>query len=174
MESSMANDLEARRRSGSRGTDDELDAHALAIISFLYNRVVAGAAPAVRKRTGLSVTEAKIVFYVGTSGSTTANTLARSMGLDKAAISRASNRLVDLGLIVSERDPHHGARNLLSLTEAGRVACEAIAHFTFAREEHLLSMLSAEEQRQLLESLRKILTMVDTTNKLVELGHFWP
>lgn len=170
----MPTDFEARRTGTSQAADDEVGAHALAIISVLYNRVVAGAAPSVRRRLGLSLTEAKIVFFVGASGAITANQLARDFGLDKAAISRCVNRLVEIGLLVSERDREHAARNRLSLTEAGQASCEAVAHFTFAREKHLLSVLSAKEQRTFLESLRKILTMVDSTNDLVELGHFWP
>jgi DNA-binding MarR family transcriptional regulator len=164
----------ARRSGKPRAVDEELGKHALAIISFLYNRVVAGAAPALRERLGLSVTEARMVFFVGANQSMSANELARYLGLDKAAISRGANRLVELGLIVSEQDRQNGARNLLSLTKAGEVACEAIGHFSFAREKHLLSVLSAKEQRQFLESLRKVLTMVDSTNELVEAGNFWP
>jgi DNA-binding MarR family transcriptional regulator len=170
----MPTDLKARRSGAPGAADDELGAHALAIISFLYNRVVTGAAPAVRKRMGLSVTEARIVFFVGAGGATTVNKLARYMGLDKAAVSRGTNRLIGLGLVESKRDPQHGLRNLLSLTGAGREAWEAIAHFSFAREEYLLSVLTREEQRQFLKSLQKILTMVDSTNRLVELGNFWP
>jgi len=163
---------DAADREPSRSGDD-LNTHALAIISLLYNRVVAGAASAVRKRIGLSVTEAKVIFHIGACGSTTANKVAKIVGIDKAAISRATNRIVELGLVASERDPNHAGQNLLTLTGKGLIACEAIAHFTFAREEYLLSSLSDAEQRQFLESLRKILTMVDSTNELVDQGNFW-
>lgn len=170
----MPTDLEARRTDVSQAEDDEIGAHALAMISVLYNRVIVGAAPAVRRRLGLSVTEARIVFFIGSRGAITANQLARDFGLDKAAISRCVNRLVEMGLVVSERDRQHAARNRLSLTEAGRAACDAVGHFTYARERHLLSSLSTKEQRVFLESLRKILEKVDATNTLVEAGHFWP
>jgi DNA-binding MarR family transcriptional regulator len=167
--------LPKRSRGGKpRAADEELGQHALAIISFLYNRVIAGAAPALRERLGLSVTEARMVFFVGANRSMSANELARYLGLDKAAISRGAKRLVELGLLVSERDRQNATRNRLSLTKAGQVACEAIGRFTFAREKHLLSVLSAKEQAQFLESLRKVLTMVDSTNALVEAGSFWP
>lgn len=170
----MPTELEARRTEALRAADDEVGVHALAMISVLYNRVIAGAAPAVRRRLGLSVTEARIVFFIGSQGAITANQLARDFGLDKAAISRCVNRLVALGLVVSERDRQHAARNRLSLTEAGEASCDAVGHFTYARERHLLSRLSPKEQRAFLESLGKILGMVDATNELVEAGHFWP
>lgn len=163
----------ATRRIMSERSTEELESHALAIISFLYNRVVAGAAPAVRKRVGLSVTEAKVVFLIGANGSTNAKTLTETLGLDKGAISRAINRLIDLGHVTSERDPRYGSRNIITLTEAGLEACEAIAHFTFAREERLLSVLTQKEQKQFLGSLRKIFTNVQALNELVELGDFW-
>lgn len=170
----MPTDFEAGESGALRAADERVEGHALAIISVLYNRVVTGAAPSVREHLGLSLTEAKIVFFAGGSGPITANQLARHFGLDKAAISRATYRLVKLGLIVSVRDTTHAARKLLTLTKAGREACDAIAHFTFAREEHLLSVLTAKEKRQLVESLTKVLTMVDSTNTLVDEGKFWP
>ncbi|MEG3151008.1 MarR family winged helix-turn-helix transcriptional regulator [Sphingomonas sp. ZT3P38] len=170
----MSAEFEAQRTDASQAADEEVGGHALAIISILYNRVVTGAAPSVRRHLGLSLTEARIVFFLGASGAITANQLARDFGLDKAAISRCINRLIEMGLVVSVRDRRHAGRNRLSLTDAGQTSCDAVAHFTFARERHLLSVLSAKEQRIFLESLRKILTMVDSTNNLVEEGHFWP
>ncbi|MFC4311749.1 MarR family winged helix-turn-helix transcriptional regulator [Steroidobacter flavus] len=153
--------------------DDKLDTHALAMVSFIYNRVVAGAAGALRKRLKLSVTEARIALHVGASDSVTAAELVRIMGLDKAAISRGTARLIELGLIKSEPDPQHAARNILSVTKSGRICYEAIANFTFAREEYLLSVLSAGEQKQFLESLRKVLKNVEPTNERARAGDFW-
>jgi DNA-binding MarR family transcriptional regulator len=151
----------------------ELSSHALAIISFIYNRVIVGAAPALRKQVGLSVTEARIVLHVGVAEWKTANELAKNLALDKAAISRAIARLIDLGLMVAERDPDHAARNLLELTEAGRTKSQQIASFTFAREDYLLSVLTDSEQGQFLRSLQKILTNVEPVNELVAQGRFW-
>lgn len=165
--------LDVDREASSPGSDEELDTHALAIISFVYNRIIAGAAPALRKHTGLSVTEARIVFHIGATGATSANRLARTLGLDKAAISRSVSRLVDLELIASERDPHHAARNILTLTATGETNHRAIAHFTYGREKHLLSVLEDDEHQRFLESLKKVLANVDSTNRMVELGHFW-
>lgn len=170
----MPTDFEMRQSGASPASADEIEHHALAIISVLYNRVVTGAAPSVRERLGLSLTEAKIVFFAGRSGPITANQLARHFGLDKAAISRATHQLVKLGMVVSVRDSEHAARKLLTLTKAGQEACEAVAHFTFAREAHLLSGLSTREKHSLVESLNKVLTMVDSTNALVDQGRFWP
>ena len=166
-------DSAAKRGIASRMSDDELSTHALAIISFIYNRVIAGAAPALRKRIGLSLTEARIVLHVGAAEWNTANELARNLALDKAAISRAVARLIELGLMVSERDPQHAGRNLLKLTDAGRVRSRQIEFFTFAREDYLLNVLTDREQRQFLESLQKILTNVEVVNELVAQGRFW-
>ena len=164
---------QARRARALRVTDAELGTHALAIISFLYNRVIAGAAPALRKRTGLSVTEARIVFHVGATELATANKLTKSLGLDKAAISRAINRLIGLNLMISERHPQNAASNLLRLTKVGQEHCKLITNFTFGREEHLLSVLTEQEQEQFLSSLHKILTNVESVNERVAEGHFW-
>ena len=162
-----------RGTSAATSQDELFNTHALAIVSFIYNRVVAGAAGPLRKRLKLSVTEARIAFHIGASDSATAAELVRIMGLDKAAISRGTARLIELGLIKSEPDPQHAGRNLLSVTRSGRTAYDAIARFTYAREDYLLSVLSASEQKTFLESLRKILTNVEPTNELARTGHFW-
>jgi DNA-binding MarR family transcriptional regulator len=168
-----ASDAGASRGGPWHSADGELDTHTLAIVSFLYNRVISGAAPALRKHVGLSVTEARLVFHLGATTLTTANKLAKELGLDKAAVSRSIARLIELGLIISERDPAHAARNLLTLTKEGRVEYERIARFTFAREKYLLNVLTEAEQDQLLSSLRKILTNVESVNRLIARDHFW-
>ena len=156
-----------------QSADYQLNDHALAIVSFINNRVIAGAAAALRKQVGLSVTEARIVFHLGFAEMTTANKLVKGLGLDKAAISRAISRLIKLDLIHSEQDPDHAGRNLLTLTAAGQAQQRKIAHFTFARENYLLNVLSDEEQRQFLQSLQKILPNVEVVNDLVAKGRFW-
>lgn len=166
-------DLVARREIEAKRSDDGLGTHALAIISFIYNRVVAGAATALRRQVGLSVTEARIVLHVGAEEWKTANELSKNLALDKAAISRAVGRLIDLGLITSERDPNHAARNLLELTEVGQDRYRQIAVFTFAREDSLLGVLSERERRQFTTILQKILTNVETVNDRVAQGEFW-
>lgn len=156
-----------------RTSDTKFDTHALAMISFIYNRIIAGAAGPLRERLGLSVTEGKIAFHVGASDSMTAVELVRILGLDKAVISRGTNRLIELGIIQSKRDARNGSRNILTMTEVGRPYCEAVTQFTFAREEYLLNVLNPHEQEGFLEALRKILANVEPTNKLVRSGHFW-
>lgn len=163
----------AGRNGAGQATEDELAQHSLAIITFLHNRVIAGAASALRKRTGLSVTEARVIFYIGTVPGSAANIIAKNLGLDKAAISRAVNRVIDLGLVYSEKDPDHSARNKLTITDDGTVLFKLIAHFTYAREQFLLSVLDKDEQAQFYLSLRRILTNVDKVNQLIDEGHFW-
>jgi DNA-binding MarR family transcriptional regulator len=170
----MSTGKSGRKSKGTlRTSDAKFDTHALPMISFIYNRIIAGAAGSLRERLGLSVTEAKVAFHVGASNSMTAVELVKILGLDKAVISRATNRLIELGIVQSERDPKNASRNILTMTDSGRPYCDAVSQFTFAREEHLLSVLDAPEQEALLEALRKILAQVEPTNKLVRSGHFW-
>ncbi|MDT9597380.1 MarR family winged helix-turn-helix transcriptional regulator [Sphingosinicella rhizophila] len=157
----------------SEAQGQDLDAHALAIITFISNRMAAGAAGPLRKHFGLSVTEARIAFLVGGGELTSSNAIAQHIGLDKAAISRGVNSLVQMGLLTQERDPRHASRLRLSLTEEGLKRREGLRRFNFRREAHLLSSLSAREQKQLVQSLRKVLENVEAANKLSQLGVFF-
>lgn len=151
----------------------DLETHALAVITFIANRMAAGSAAPLRERFGLSVTEARIVFLVGTSEAAHAAALVRQIGLDKAAISRGVSRLVELGLLVSSQDPDHAARHTLTLTETGRAGCNDMVRFNFGREAHFLSVLSEKERAKFLSSLQKLLANVEETTALSRLGRFW-
>jgi DNA-binding MarR family transcriptional regulator len=165
-------DSNVENADASQARAADLDVHALAIITFISNRMAAGAAGPLRERFGLSVTEARIVFLVGGGELTSASALVRYIGLDKAAISRGVNRLVQLGLLTQERDPRHASRIRLALTEKGRKCSEGLYRLNFGREAHLLSSLTDKEQKQLIKSLRKILLNVESANKLTQSGSF--
>lgn len=113
------------------------------------------------------------MLHLGMPECNSANELVKNLGLDKAAISRSVSRLTKLGLIVSERDPENGARYILRFTALGRVQSQRIASFTYARESHLLKVLTEGERTLFLASLQKVLKNVEPVNELVAQGRFW-
>lgn len=77
--------------------------------------------------------------------------------MDKARVSRAQRRLVDLGLITTTDDPGDGRRRILSLTATGAQRCADILPAAAAREAWYLEALDKHEQRQLDVILNKLM-----------------
>ena len=150
-----------------RGTAAAYFSHlALAMITFASNRLASGAARPLRKYFDLSVTEARVLYLTGVGGSIAVSAVVSMIGLDKAAISRAASRLVEKGLLKSQPDPRHLARNLLLITDRGRRYYEAISRYNLAREEALLKVLTPDQRKQFVEALRKILSNIAAANNL--------
>src|SRR5512138_2768794 len=72
--------------------------------------------------TGLSLPEGRVVYELATAGKQTAADLGRTLGIDKAQLSRLIRTLTERGLLTSTIDPAHAKRKILSLSPAGRVA----------------------------------------------------
>jgi DNA-binding MarR family transcriptional regulator len=77
--------------------------------------------------------------------------------MDKARVSRAQRRLVDLGLISSVTDPEDGRRVLLSITKAGTKMCGDIVPHAVSTEAWFLDALDADEKLQLDRILNKLM-----------------
>ncbi|MCM2251998.1 MAG: MarR family winged helix-turn-helix transcriptional regulator, partial [Ramlibacter sp.] len=77
--------------------------------------------------------------------------------MDKARVSRAQRRLVDLNMIKTSDDPTDGRRLILALTPTGVKRCADILPEAAAREAWFLAALSDDEQKQLDVILDKLM-----------------
>jgi DNA-binding MarR family transcriptional regulator len=77
--------------------------------------------------------------------------------MDKARVSRAQHRLVDLGLITSIDDPSDGRKVILALTGKGEKMCADILPEAAKREAWYLAALDDEEHHQLDVILDKLM-----------------
>lgn len=77
--------------------------------------------------------------------------------MDKARVSRAQHRLVDLELINSIDDPNDGRELILSLTAKGEKMCADILPQVAERESWHLAALDDQEHRQLDVILEKLM-----------------
>ena len=108
--------------------------------------------------------EWRILAWLGKHPSMPAKEVGRSAGLDKMQLSRALARLEDKKLVVAERDDEDRRGNVLKLTRQGRAAYARIAPLALAREEYLLSALTAEEAAALDTIMAKLLRQAVTLN----------
>jgi DNA-binding MarR family transcriptional regulator len=146
--------------------DDRFEVHseALAMITFISNRLIVGVSPALREFAGLSVNEARTMLFINAGAVTTAAEATRFIGIDQAAVSRSVQRLVKAGFVLSKPDAQHAKRNLLTLTEKGDAYARAIWRFNRKREDRLLSVLGPAERAFFLDILSRVLANVEAAN----------
>jgi DNA-binding MarR family transcriptional regulator len=155
--------------SPTQTASDRLDVQekALAMISFISNRLVAGAVSPIRDFAGLSVNEARIVLLINADAIDTAAEATRLIGIDQAAVSRSVQRLIERGFIISAVDKRDAKRNLLELTHKGSRYAEALGRLNDEREDRLLSVLSTAERLFFLDILAKVLANVESANAVL-------
>lgn len=84
------------------------------------------------------------------------NLLGRLVGMDKATMQGVVRRLKERGLVDSRPDPGDARRTLLSLTTEGQRLVNKLLINGPVVSRETMKPLSAQEQRQLLELLSKI------------------
>ncbi len=80
-----------------------------------------------------------MLSYVGEHGPLRASSMCAVFDIDKGAISRQVQHLIDLGLVDKAPDPEDGRATLLSVSAAGAARLEAVAA---ARRERLADQLA--------------------------------
>jgi DNA-binding MarR family transcriptional regulator/GNAT superfamily N-acetyltransferase len=107
-------------------------------------------------QSDLSLAEARVLYELAQSGEQTAADVIRSLGMDKAHVSRIVSRFRDAGLLKSRLNPAHGKHKLLSLTAAGKKAFKHLNDGTESQIESLLAPLTAENRRRLAKDMQEI------------------
>jgi DNA-binding MarR family transcriptional regulator len=87
--------------------------------------------------------------------------LAEATNVTRAAMTSRLDRLAKAELITREVEPQDRRRVVVRPTVAGREVWERHVHAGMAREQQLLSALSAQELRQLNALLRKVILSFD-------------
>jgi DNA-binding MarR family transcriptional regulator/N-acetylglutamate synthase-like GNAT family acetyltransferase len=107
-------------------------------------------------QSDLSLAEARVLYELAQSGEQTAADIIRSLGMDKAHVSRIVSRFRDAGLLKSRLNPAHRKHKLLSLTAAGKKAFKQLNDGTESQIESLLAPLTAENRQRLANDMREI------------------
>jgi DNA-binding MarR family transcriptional regulator/GNAT superfamily N-acetyltransferase len=103
-----------------------------------------------------SLAEARVLYELAQSGEQTAADIIRSLGMDKAHVSRIVARFRNAGLMKSRLDPTHGKHKILSLTAAGKKAFKQLNDGTASQIESLLAPLTAENRQRLAKDMLEI------------------
>lgn len=124
--------------------------------SRLHNLAGLSAASAslrVQRKFGLTLLEWRSIGMLGAFAPLSLKELARRAALDKSYASRTVAGLIERGLVVSERNDADARGVMLSLTKEGEALYRKVIADAIARNERLLSPLTAEQRKQLMDML---------------------
>ncbi|MBK9135171.1 MAG: winged helix-turn-helix transcriptional regulator [Betaproteobacteria bacterium] len=126
-------------------------------LAVVANRVSQSIAHLFESRFDLQVPEWRILMALYAYGRQPFHQVVERTSMDKARVSRAQRRLVDLRMIDTAIDPDDGRRLLLAMTDAGARMCAQILPEAAAREAWYLEALTEDEHRQLDVILDKLM-----------------
>ncbi len=116
----------------------------------------ASASLRVERKFGLTLLEWRSIAMLGGFAPLSLKELARRAGLDKSYASRTLSGLIERGFVISERNDADARGVMLRLSDEGRALYETVFADALTRNERLLSPLSSEQRKQLMEMLRAL------------------
>ncbi len=126
-------------------------------LSVVANRVSQSIGRLFETQFNIQMPEWRIMMALYAYDDLVFNEVVDRTSMDKARVSRAQRRLVDLGLINSVNDPTDGRKVILSLTRKGEKMCGDILPQAAQREAWYLAALDDQEHHQLDVILDKLM-----------------
>ena len=115
-----------------------------------------------------TLTQARVLFELGTHKALTAAEICEVLGLDAGYLSRIVQNFVAQGLIKREPSSQDGRQWVLSLTPEGRKAFRALDQASHKVAASSLSRLSAPRRDRLLASMKDLQHLLSADNDNVE------
>ncbi|GAA0358616.1 helix-turn-helix domain-containing GNAT family N-acetyltransferase [Microbispora corallina] len=108
-----------------------------------------------------SLTEARVLFELGSRPSAEVADVRELLGLDPGYLSRILSRFEADGLAARERSPEDGRRQVVALTDRGRETYRMLDERAAESVGAMLSALSAEDRRRLVGAMAAIRGLLD-------------
>lgn len=126
-------------------------------LSVVANRVSQSIGRLFETQFNLQMPEWRILIALYAYGTLSFVEVVERTSMDKARVSRAQRRLVDLKMITLQNDPKDGRRIFLSITRHGAKMCKSILPEAARTQAWFLEGLSDAEQLQLDIILNKLM-----------------
>jgi len=107
-----------------------------------------------------TLAEARVLYELAQTNEQKAADIIRSLGMDKAHVSRIAARFQKAGLVKSRISPEHGKHQLLSLTAAGKKAFKRLNSGTQSQIEDLVAPLTPRNRQRLAQDMHHIQTLL--------------
>jgi DNA-binding MarR family transcriptional regulator len=148
---------------GPKPETDDMPEGAAAFQDFVTYRMSrvqaqlnAQAGAVLRAHGDLTPARWRILSLIANGAPTRLMEICRLSGMDKGQVSRNLSRLVESGLLKSERDSNDLRSQRIEITDAGRQVFAHIFPVMRARHEYLLSQLSEDDLTALRRSLKTL------------------
>lgn len=138
----------------------DLDIFIPFFVIAISNKLTASASRLLLHQFDCGVTEWRILSMLATEPNIAPGRITSAVGIDKSSVSRALRHLERRGCVNIARDPTHGRRQVLSLTEEGQALHDRIIGDVLQREELLLTDFDPVERAKLVGYLKRMLDNV--------------
>ena len=117
-----------------------------------------------RKKFQIGLTEGRLIIALSTYSSLNATDIGNLTGLHKVPISRSLAILLKRDYIGIGPDPVDGRRKVVSLTRVGRNVFRNLVPKAVAQDQQLRSVLTDQEQQDLVRALDKLLVSLGASD----------
>lgn len=114
-----------------------------------------------KSRFGLKIPEWRVMAVLGSRGSSTQRQLVEATLMDKVTVNRAVKTLVDRELLGRSPNSADGRSHHLMLSQTGRDLYDQIMPAAEVMEKKIMTVLTADDRRQLSTMLAKIKQSAD-------------
>ncbi len=128
-------------------------------LSVLSNRISRAIADGYEEKFQLSLPEWRVMAVLGEDSDLSAAQVAERTAMDKVAVSRAVNKLLDSGRLERHFSPEDKRRSVLALSAEGRTIYNEVIPIALGYEGKILAKLSAVEKEALTSLLDKLETI---------------
>jgi len=125
-------------------------------ISRVHQKLNVQASKILHDSVGLTLTQWRVLAFIGGAGEATASELVRYTAMDKGLVSRNAKMLIESGLVASSHHRNDSRIHLLRLTAAGQGVFETALPRMRIRQAKLTESVSAQDMatfRRVLETL---------------------
>ena len=134
----------------------DLERYAPAYLTWIANKLSGGASSAYLRAFEVGIETWRILVLLAIEDQLTAQSISKTIGMDKASVSRVFKSMQADDLITFSLDAHDGRLRLATITDKGRALHNQILELAQERERVLLSVLTQAERETLLDLLRRL------------------
>ncbi|WP_084652425.1 MarR family winged helix-turn-helix transcriptional regulator [Ottowia thiooxydans] len=134
----------------------DLDSYVPAFFTWIANKLSGGASSAYLRAFDVGIEMWRLLVLLAIEKGLTAQSISRTIGMDKASVSRALKAMQARGLIIISLDDSDGRLRVASITPKGRAVHDKILELALERERALLSVLDAQERETLIHLLHRL------------------
>lgn len=136
----------------------------LSLVHILSNRIGRAFYSEVETKFGVSIAEWRVMLTLVSEPGVTAAEITNRWAIEKMAVNRAIQRLVDNEHVSRTRDPEDRRSYRLGLTAKGNKLYEKIAPHANKRYAELISSVSGDELQSMVDTLQKMIRRAEELN----------